>query len=59
MKLIIMEENGCQLASKLYNGHEELFINAIIEQYGYKYILTKFVKISDHYIVFNGIELKK
>lgn len=55
MKLIITDENGEQLASTKWNGGE-LKINTIIEQYGNKYKITKFVEILDHYLIFNGVE---
>lgn len=56
MKLIITREDGSQLASTKWNGGE-LKINTIIEEYGNKYKITKFVEILDHYIIFNGVEI--
>jgi hypothetical protein len=56
MKLIITREDGSQLMSLSWNGGE-LKIGSIIEQYGIKYEITKFIEIQDHYLIFNGVEL--
>jgi hypothetical protein len=56
MKLIITKEDSSQLASVSWNGGE-LKIGTIIEQYGIKYKITKFVEILDHYLIFNGVEI--
>lgn len=56
MKIIIVDNNGYQLASIPYNCDTELKIGTILERYGVKYTLTKFKEISYHYIVFEGVE---
>jgi hypothetical protein len=54
MKIIIVDNDDCQLTSMPYSYDGELKIDDILEQDEIKYKLTKFKKMYYYYIIFEG-----